>query len=157
MNARLDSPLPEIRPLGQGDVDDLIDIETAAYPFPWTRGIFADCLRVGYSCTGLQLGKELAGYIILNWGAGECHLLNLCVHPRWQSRGYGSLLLEHGQALATLAGCKVMFLEVRASNLRAVGLYRRHGYREIGCRRDYYRAEQGREDAIVMERLLVAT
>ena len=86
---------PLIRRLGIDDIDRIYEIEQLAYPFPWSRGIFEDCLRVGYICFGLQVGKVLAGYTILSWGAGEAHLLNLCIHPDWQSRGYGSLLLEY--------------------------------------------------------------
>ena len=155
MNARLQPPLPVIRPLGPDDVDRLIDIERAAYPYPWTRGIFADCIRVGYPCTGLQLGPDLAGYIILSWGAGECHLLNLCIHPDWQGQGHGSLLLEQGIKQARSAGCAVMFLEVRQSNEGAARLYQRRGFRHIGHRRNYYQADDGREHAIVMELDLV--
>lgn len=141
---------PVLRPLREDDLDAVIAIETAAYPFPWTRGIFAECLRVGYGCYGLTLDGVLAGYVILNWAAGESHLLNLCVAPEHQGRGYGALLL--GQALdrARKAGCDAMYLEVRPSNPAAAAMYRRRGFRVVGRRPDYYRAEAGREDAIVM-------
>lgn len=132
------------------DIDAVLAIEETTYPFPWTREIFTDCLRVGYACFGLQIGPELGGYSIHNWGAGECHLLNLCVHPDWRCHGYGSMLLEHAIAHARHLGCEVMFLEVRPSNSDAARLYRKRGFDEIGVRPAYYRAEGGREDAVVM-------
>jgi len=132
------------------DVDRIDAIEKLAYPFPWNRGIFEDCFRVGYDCYGLQIGKDLAGYTIFSHAAGESHLLNLCIHPDWQHRGFGSLLLEY--AINHVAGLdsKAMFLEVRESSSRAANLYQNRGFKIIGRRRSYYEAGNGREDAIVM-------
>jgi len=141
---------PLIRRLGPDDVDRIYAIELLAYPFPWSRGLFVDCLRAGYAIFGLQVGKELAGYTILNWAAGEAHLLNLCIHPGWQQRGYGSLLLEYAINHVARQGNESMYLEVRASNTRAARLYRNRGFRVIGSRRSYYQAGDGREDAVVM-------
>ena len=141
---------PLIRRLGLQDVDRVFEIEQLAYPFPWTRGIFEDCLQAGYACFGLQIGKDLAGYTIFNWAAGEAHLLNLCIHPDWQHRGYGSLLLEYAINHVARHDNEAMFLEVRASNTRAAKLYKNRGFRVIGSRPSYYQAGEGREDAIVM-------
>jgi ribosomal-protein-alanine N-acetyltransferase len=102
------------------------------------------------------LGKELAGYSIFNWAVGEAHLLNLCVDPKWQGKAYGSLMLERTINYVTMRGNQSMFLEVRASNPRAVMLYKKRGFRVIGHRRGYYRADGGREDAVVMRRDLQA-
>jgi ribosomal-protein-alanine N-acetyltransferase len=141
---------PLIRRLGLQDVDRIFEIEQLAYPFPWTRGIFEDCLRAGYASFGLQIGKDLAGYTIFNWAAGEAHLLNLCIHPDWQHRGYGSLLLEYAIGHVAALEIKSIFLEVRASNRRAAGLYQNRGFRVIGRRPLYYQAGESREDATVM-------
>jgi ribosomal-protein-alanine N-acetyltransferase len=146
------SPLrhPVIRALAPEDLDRVVEIEQACYPFPWTRGIFADCLRAGYVCVGLQSGSRLAGYSVMNWAAGEAHLLNLCVHPEFQRLGYGRLLLDQALAQARARGCHAMFLEVRPSNQRAGRLYARAGFRPVGERPAYYPAHEGREDAVVM-------
>ena len=84
MTRKPDKPHPLIRRLDTKDVDLIYEIEQLAYPFPWSRGVFEDCLRVGYACFGLQIGKVLSGYTIFNGAAGEAHLLNLCRHPDWQ-------------------------------------------------------------------------
>ena len=141
-----------VRRLDDEDLDRVMAIEQQAYPHPWTRGIFSDCLRVGYECWGLQVGPELAGYAVFNHAAGECHLLNLCVAPEWQSRGLGTLLLGHCIRLATAYGCESMFLEVRPSNPAGLRLYQANGFVVIGERPGYYTAGEGREDAIVMRR-----
>jgi len=141
---------PVIRFLTMNDLDRVMEIELAAYPFPWTRGIFEDCIRVGYDCRGLQVDSFLVGYAIQTKFATECHLLNLCVDPAWQRRGFGSLLLEQTILQAKSTGCLSIFLEVRPSNQAGIALYTKRGFQVVGERPDYYRAEKGRESAIVM-------
>ena len=139
-----------VRDLTVADLDRVNQIEQSAYPYPWTEGIFADCLRVGYQCSGLQAGSLLTGYAIQSHAAGECHLLNLCVAPDWQGAGYGSVLLEHAIRVARQQQCDRMYLEVRPSNPVGFGLYERRGFVTLGRRPDYYRSDEGREDAIIM-------
>jgi ribosomal-protein-alanine N-acetyltransferase len=141
---------PVVRPLKEADLDAIVAIETSAYPFPWTRRIFAECLRVGYGCLGVTFDGELSGYVIFNWGAGESHLLNLCIHPDRQGLGLGGLLLAQAIERARALGCGSMFLEVRPSNPAAQAMYERRGFFVVGRRPDYYRSHDGREDAIVM-------
>ena len=154
MSAELEPIHPLIRRLTDQDLDRVMEIELTAYPYPWTRGIFNDCIRVGYECWGLQAGSELVGYCVQTQAAGECHLLNLCVDPEWQRRGLGSLLLDHSIRLARLLNCNSMFLEVRPSNPAGYRLYEKKGFTVIGVRRDYYTSDEGKEDAIVMKREL---
>jgi ribosomal-protein-alanine N-acetyltransferase len=149
-----DKPHPLIRRLALEDVDQIYELEQLAYPFPWSRSLFADCLNAGYALFGLQIGKDLAGYTIFNWAAGEAHLLNLCIHPEWQHRGYGSLLLEYAINHVARHENEAMYLEVRKSNARAAKLYKNRGFRVIGNRPSYYQAGEGREDAIVMRLVL---
>lgn len=150
MSVTPDKKHPLIRRLVLEDVDRIYQIEKLAYPFPWSRGLFVDCMNAGYTFFGLQMGKDLAGYTIFNWAANEAHLLNICVHPDWQHRGFGSLLLEYTINHVVRQGNRAMFLEVRTSNTRAAKLYKNRGFKVIGSRRAYYQAGDGREDAIVM-------
>jgi ribosomal-protein-alanine N-acetyltransferase len=150
MNTEADVPHPVVRYLTAADLDRVMEIEQSAYPFPWTRGIFADCLRVGYDCRGLQLGSLLVGYAVETHFAGECHLLNLCIEPAWHRRRLGSLLLEQTILQARNGYCSSVFLEVRPSNRAGMALYRKRGFYIVGERPDYYRARQGRESAIIM-------
>ena len=134
----------------EGDVRPVMDIERRAYPFHWTEGIFRDCLRVGYCCWVMELEGVVTGYGIMSLVVGEAHLLNICIDPEWQRRGYGRLLLEHFMELARERGAGQMFLEVRVSNVAALTLYRASGFNEVGMRKNYYPAENGREDAMIL-------
>jgi len=144
-----------LRPLQWGDLDRIMEIELAAYPFPWTRGIFSDCIRVGYDCWGLQVGRMLIGYTVQSDVADENHLLNLCVDPGSRRQGFGRLLLENAIRIARLRGADSMFLEVRPSNQAGIALYERRGFELVGRRPDYYSASGGKEDALVMRLDLV--
>jgi ribosomal-protein-alanine N-acetyltransferase len=132
------------------DVDAVAAIEATAYSFPWTRGNFIDSLAVGYAAELLEADAGLAGYFVAMAGVDELHLLNITVAPAWQGQGLGSLLLGRVQDLARRLHLPRLLLEVRGSNTRARGLYLRRGFVEVGLRRGYYPAAQGREDALVM-------
>ena len=153
----MDMPQLRLRPMQAGDLAAVVEIEQRVYPFPWTEGIFGDCLRVGYQCTVLELEVVLVGYGIIASGAGEAHLLNVCVREEFRSRGFGRALLRHMLQLAAAGGAAVVFLEVRPANTGAIRLYESMGFHQIGVRRGYYQAEVGREDAIVMRRAVEAT
>ena len=145
---------PRLRLMVPADVDAVLAIEQAAYDFPWTEGILRDCLRVGYSCWVLERRDRIVGYLILSVAAGEAHLLNLCVHPECRRQGLGRRLLEHALEVAGRLGADTLYLEVRVSNAAAIALYREYGFNEIGVRRGYYPARGGREDALVMARVI---
>lgn len=152
---------PDIVPMQAADVPAVDRIEQRNYEFPWSAGIFRDCLKAGYTGRLLRLDDRIVGYGILQIAAGEAHLLNLCVDAGCQHRGFARYLLEYLIALAVAQGAKMMFLEVRPSNPRAVRLYEQAGFNEIGTRPGYYKANpashaHGREDAVVMALSLAA-
>jgi ribosomal-protein-alanine N-acetyltransferase len=149
MNAR-PAPGTQVRPMRQTDIEAVSAIENRAYVFPWTPGIFRDCLRAGHHCWVLEAGSTLLGYGVLSAAAGEAHILNICIAPEYQGRGHGRRLLRRLVDLARWHQANQVFLEVRPSNPRAIELYRDEGFNEIGQRPNYYPAEKGREDAIVM-------
>ena len=146
----LPGPAARVRPMHEDDLAEVIAIEEAAYAFPWTAGIFRDCLRVGYSCWVLDVEARVAGYGILSVAAGESHLLNLCIEPDFRRRGFGRQLLAHLTDVARAHRADSMFLEVRPSNGAALDLYRSMGFNEVGMRRAYYPAEKAREDAVIL-------
>jgi ribosomal-protein-alanine N-acetyltransferase len=153
MNACLQprpGPQRHARPMLARDVDAVAAIEATAYSFPWTRGNFIDSLAAGYAAELLEADERLAGYFVAMAGVDELHLLNITVAPALQGQGHGSLLLCRVQALARQLALPRLLLEVRGSNTRARGLYLRRGFVDVGLRRGYYPAAQGREDALVM-------
>lgn len=149
-------PSPRLRPMREIDVEAIIDIEHSAYDFPWTPGIFHDCLRVGYSCWVLGQHNPVDSYGIMTVGAGECHILNVCVRPLLQNTGLGRFMMEHLLDLAGEYRADTAFLEVRPTNKSAIHLYESMGFNRVGVRRGYYPAAQGREDALILAKTLVA-
>jgi ribosomal-protein-alanine N-acetyltransferase len=144
------APAAALRPMRDGDLDAVMDIERRAYPFPWTRGIFRDCLRAGYPALVLVAGGSVVGYGLLSVAAGEAHILNVCADPALPRQGHGRRLLRALLLQARGRGAQRVFLEVRPSNPAAIALYDAEGFNEIGRRPRYYPAASGREDAIVM-------
>jgi ribosomal-protein-alanine N-acetyltransferase len=140
----------QCRPIKQADIDAVMAIELRAYPFPWTVGIFRDCLNVGHECWLMAGRGGLIGYFVLSCAAGEGHLLNLCVAPEHQGHGNGRRLLQQVFNVAQWYRLQRLFLEVRPSNPQAIALYESEGFNEIGRRPNYYPALKGREDGIVM-------
>jgi ribosomal-protein-alanine N-acetyltransferase len=96
----------------------------------------------------------MLGYAVLMLAVDEAELLDIAIDGRYQRHGWGRKLLEEMMALARRQDMRRMVLEVRASNAAAIGLYRKAGFADIGLRRDYYPAQNGREDAILMGRAL---
>jgi ribosomal-protein-alanine N-acetyltransferase len=145
------APHLDFLPLDTADLDEVVAIERKIYEYPWTPGNFRDSMRAGYQCRVCrnELG-ELIAYGVLMMGYEEAHLLNLSVSAACQRRGYGGWLLEHFFKLARQHQAKLMFLEVRPSNLAARALYEHKGFKQVGLRRGYYPSARGREDALVM-------
>jgi len=155
MSAVTSEALYHIRAMRLEDVQGVLAVEQASYDYPWTEGIFRDCLRVGYRCRVMAGADGVVGYYILSVGVHEAHLLNLCVHPQMRGLSLGRSLLEHAMGLAAQMDAASMFLEVRPSNATAIALYESVGFVEVGMRKDYYRSRDGREDAIILARELM--
>lgn len=132
------------------DLDEVMSIELEVYPYPWTKGIFHDCLHVGYCCRVLKSNDKIVAYSIMSAAAGESHLLTIVVSPSEQGKGYGKIMLNHMIVLAISHNVNIMYLEVRPSNKNAIKLYHQRGFNEVGVRNNYYPAENGREDALIM-------
>jgi ribosomal-protein-alanine N-acetyltransferase len=150
MSAVIQETLLNFRPMIESDMDEIMLIENAVYEFPWTRVIFQDCLRVGYSCWVLEEDDDILAYGVMTIAVGECHILNLCVHKKFQNNGYGRIMLEYLLDQSRRHNAEVAFLEVRPSNEAAIYLYTQSGFNEVGMRRNYYPSSRGREDAIIM-------
>jgi len=152
MNARAKgaaAPLP-LRPMREDDLPAVQLVESRAYEFPWTIGIFRDCLRADYPAWVMHDGDRIAGYFLMSIAAGEAHVLNICVAPDMQGQGHGRRLLHALLQMARGRNVSRVFLEVRPSNANAIALYFNEGFNEIGRRPRYYPAKDGREDALVM-------
>ena len=151
----IDEPPSVIRDMSHDDVFMVSDIERRSYEFPWSHGVFRDCLLAGYQNIVLVRDSSVVGYGVLSIAAGEAHILNICVHPDYRSHGYGEKLLDELLFRARAASVHTIFLEVRPSNERAIALYRKKGFHKVANRPAYYQADKGREDAAVLAKKLV--
>lgn len=140
----------KIRPMFADDLDAVLANEFTGYDFPWTRGVFTDCLKAGNQCWVLEKNGDVVGHAIVTVGAGEAHLLNVCIRGSEQGRGLGRALVLHAMEKARDAGADALFLEVRPSNHVAARLYESLGFIEVGVRKNYYPAPFGHEDARVL-------
>ena len=136
------------------DLDDVVALENTVYSHPWTRGNFADALHAGNSAWVVREEGMLQGYCVLMMAPDDAHLLNISVAAHAQGKGVGRGLLEWVDAQTRAHGLPSVLLEVRVSNVRALHIYEVAGYQRIGMRRNYYPAHVGREDAIVMRKIL---
>ena len=136
------------RRMRESDLEEVVQNEAAAYGQPWSRRVFMDCLQAGYQCWVVADGGRLAAHGVMSVAIGECHLLTLCVHPRYRRRGLARRLFRMLLDRAHKEEARVCFLEVRRSNTAAITLYRSLGFVQVGERKDYYpQAAEARTEA----------
>ena len=143
---------PECRPLSAAQLALMWPIECAAHRFPWSESLLASSFGERYLCVGLWSAAQLLGFYVADWLLDESTLHNICVDPHYQRLGYGALLLNDYLQRSAALGCQTWWLEVRNSNVGAIALYQRYGYHQVGCRKGYYRSDDGVEDALVLSR-----
>ncbi len=139
-----------LRPMLEVDLNAVLAIEEASYEFPWTRGIFYDCLHVGYNCWVYEENGRVLAYGVMSIGGGEAHVLTVVVQKESRGRDLGRQMMKHLLLTARKHKVETVLLEVRPSNTVAVNLYESLGFSEIGIRKGYYPDKKGREDALVM-------
>jgi len=139
-----------IRLVNDQDLPAINAIEQACYPDPWSEGIMRDCLQMDYPFLIIEMDSNILGYIIFAIAADECHILNLAIMPEYQGQGLASQLLMAVINFARENDLTTLFLEVRLSNHPARGLYEKLGFQQVGKRKAYYPADNGREDAIIL-------
>ena len=150
----VDAEILSLRPMSMADLSAVLSIEQQAYQFPWSHGIFEDCLKHGYSCWVYENQCHIIAYAVVMFSLDEMHLLNICVHPAYHRQRLGSRLLKTLECIGKGLKADTCFLEVRQSNSSAIRLYLNAGFNEVGLRKGYYQAIHGREDAIVMAKTL---
>jgi len=141
-----------LRRLELADLDAIERIERASYPTPWSRSMFATELAKPSS---LSLGAiddtdSLVGYLVLSRYVDAWHVMNVAVAPEWRRRGVATALLRRLLHETRHDAQRGYTLEVRVSNVGAIALYERFGFKSKGVRRGYY--TDNREDALIMWR-----
>jgi [ribosomal protein S18]-alanine N-acetyltransferase len=136
------------------DLEALLAIEVLTQTSPWSRAAFERCYEAGYPGWVIEDDGHIVGFIIgsLATITAECHILNLCMHPKSQGKGLGSSLLDCAIEWAKQQGAVMVYLEVRRSNYAAIKLYQKMHFKLIGERKNYYPTAKGYEDALVFAR-----
>lgn len=139
----------DLRLLDKTDLEDVMTVERSAHAYPWRQSSFEDCLQGRQKCWLAFAENSLCGLVVISHAGGDAEILNLSVHPGFQRKGIGRLLVNHAIE-QTQSKADMLFLEVRRSNKKAIDLYTKEGFFEIGERKGYYPTVNGREDAILM-------
>jgi len=147
---------PVLRPMTRDDIPAVRAFEQAACAdatHAWSEDNYRSSLSSGYWMRVCTLpGGQVVGVCVAMFGVDELHLLNIAVDRACHGQGLASFMLERLVDLCQAHRLATLWLEVRPSNTRARALYERHGYAQVGLRKNYYPALGGREDAVVMRR-----
>lgn len=127
-------------------------IEEACHSFPWTVKTMQSCLTGRYYNAGIVLEDELVGFYVAEQVGPDHTLMDICVAPSYQGKGFAKQLMAHLMEQAHALGAENCFLEVRESNQNAIALYEQFDFTEIGMRKNYYPTKEGNEHAILMAR-----
>lgn len=138
-----------LRTLFKSDIPQALMIEKSVHVTPWTETTFKACFDAGYVGWVIESEKKVIAFIIVSLSPEECHVLNLCVDRAYQHQGFGHHLMETALAHAKYKGIGIAYLEVRKTNTRAISLYKKMNFSQIGERKNYYPTEGGNEDAYV--------
>lgn len=137
------------REITESDIPQIMELERSAHTHPWRQSSFEDCLKGRQKCWLAEAKGTLVGYVVVTHGGGDAELLNITVAPRYQRKGIGQSLLAHA-ANCVRGKADMLFLEVRVSNRKAIELYAKEGFFEVGQRKNYYPTVNGHEDALLM-------
>jgi ribosomal-protein-alanine N-acetyltransferase len=139
-----------IRPMTKDDLYEVLAIEKASFPSPWSMALFLAELNSPHSfpMVAVDSAARIVGFICPTLVIDEGHILDVAVDPAFRGRGIGRLLVEKVLDECRLQGAEFVSLEVRTSNSTAISLYRQLGFIVTGRRKGYY--ENG-EDALLME------
>lgn len=137
------------REITENDIVQVMVLERSAHSHPWRQSSFEDCINGRQKCWLAEAKGILVGYVVVTHGGGDAELLNISVAPKYQRKGIGQSLLAHA-ANCVRDKADMLFLEVRVSNRKAIELYAKEGFFEVGQRKNYYPTVNGHEDALLM-------
>ncbi|WP_082078958.1 ribosomal protein S18-alanine N-acetyltransferase [Pseudoalteromonas rubra] len=136
-------------------LQQLMEIEQACHTHPWTSKTMQSCLGGRYFNAALYQDEQLVGFYVGERAGPDFTLMDICIAPACQGQGLAWQLLGHFKARCEQDKAENIFLEVRVSNEAAIGLYRKAGFTEMGVRKSYYPTAQGKEDALLMGKVLL--
>ncbi len=146
----------KIRPMREGDLIDINALEHLIFPDPWPPSAFREVLE-SKEINGLvgEIDGSVVAYAVYTIGYGESRLANIAVAPDFRRKSIAKNLLSNILKIVKEANCEYIFLDVRPSNVIAISLYKKFGFRELYTKPDYYRLPK--EDVLVMMKNLKET
>lgn len=154
INQGLDRLLDElckvrIHPMNENDIEDIEKIEKQCFSVPWTReGIASELKNETARFFVAEYFGETAGYLGMHIVLDECYIANIAVKESFRRKGIANELLKTGEETAIKENCTFISLEVRLSNEKAIALYKKRGYNEVGERKNFY--SEPTENALIM-------
>ena len=146
---KTDREAPTVRRLAYSDLPSVISIERRSFPAPWSLAMFVlELSKPSGLCLAASHGEELLGYLVCSRYDQVWHLMNVAVSPDRRRAGIATLLIHRLMEETTKGGDLPITLEVRVSNIEAIGMYEGLGFRSAGVRPRYY--QDNGEDALIM-------
>ena len=142
----------DIIPMTADHLDQVAELERRCFSDPWSRRMLAEHLENECAATVVAQGEDgsVMGYAGLLVVLDEGYITNVAVRPEYRRQGVASQLLQVFERFARSNDLAFLTLEVRDANAPARALYAKHGYEEVGRRKNYY--DHPKEDAIIMTR-----
>ncbi len=137
-----------IRLYKAGDEQAIAEIERQSFSSPWSAAAVSESAESGTEFTVLEDSGQIVGYAGIQVIEPEGYITNIAILPEFRGRGFGDLLVSALKDLAKERSLDFISLEVRESNTVAISLYRKHGFKEKGRRKNFYTSPN--EDAIIM-------
>ncbi len=135
--------------------DELSNLDQKISPSPWPLSVFQQEFVQDYSrVLGLRCNGALRAFLVLHFLHEHGHIIHFGVDPEWRRQGFGRLLLQASLDFLREQGVEYVFLEVRESNEKALSLYRKFGFQNIGLRERYY--SDNHENALIMRLRLIS-
>lgn len=152
--------LSYLRLMDESDLEEVYGIEQKSYDYPWSMNGFVKSLDQGLNYVFCNAEGQILGYCCILPVLDEATILNVCVAPKYQHNGIAKAGLLKVLDNLRSSDYKIVFLEVRESNLAAQSLYKKLGFNEDGIRKGYYRSQawddklqmlvDEKEDAVLM-------
>ena len=141
----------EVRRAKTDDAPRIAELEAEIFSDGWGQKDILSCIcSEGGICYTALVDGRVAAYILGRLSAPEGEIYRIATAPEYRCRGIAYRLLNYAIKCEKGRGLECLFLEVRASNIPAIKLYKSHGFKDMGRRKNYY--SNPTEDAILMVR-----
>ena len=138
----------------QNLIEECFALHIISQPFPWSSKTFHDMSTPPYQILAAVAEQGVIGYVVLLCVLDEMTVMDIAVVPQQKQKGIASLLMDAAIKYSHQSKMTRLMLEVRASNLPAIKLYEKYGFKNIAIRKNYYKQKQlptQREDALIMQ------